>query len=87
MMEQSIVAQRLVYEGIQHAGGAVKVEITPEMMKMVNSSHRSMVAANKEANLETSDAQKKRIHKRKLHPIDDAVAEKKKLVEVQEEVS
>ena len=82
MMEQSIVAQRLVYEGIERAGGVVKVEITPEMMKMVKASHRSMVAAKKEANLETSEFQKKRIQKRKLKvSLDNAVAEKKKLVE------
>ena len=35
MLEESIVSQRIVYEGVHKAGSAEDVEITPEMLKTV----------------------------------------------------
>ena len=65
MLESTVVAQRLVYERIERAGGVTKVEVTPELVAKVKAAIRTMQAAKKDADKETSEAQKKRTEKRK----------------------
>ena len=82
MLESTVFAQRLVYEGIERAGGVTKVEVTPEMVAKVKAAHRTMEAAKKDADKETSEAQKKRIEKRKLQlSLNNVVAAKKNALE------
>ena len=66
MLESIAIAKSLVYEGIERAGGVTKVEVTPEMVAKVKAAHRTMQAAKKDADKETSEAQKKRTKKKKL---------------------
>ena len=47
MLKSTVVAQHLVYEGIERAGGVTKVEVTPEMVAKVKAAHRTMQAAKK----------------------------------------
>ena len=82
MLESTVFAQRLVYEGIERAGGVTKVEVTPEMVAKVKAAHRTMEAAKKDADKETSEAQKKRIEKRKLQlSLNNVAAAKKNALE------
>ena len=84
MLESTVVAQRSVYEGIERAGGVAKVEVTPEMVTKVKAAHRTMQAAKKDSDKETSDTQKKRIEKRKLQlqlSLNNVVAAKKNALE------
>ena len=65
MAEETIVAQRITYEGIHKAGGATKVNITGEMMKMVRNSHRLYAAEKKKKQEMQAERQKRIIEKRK----------------------
>ena len=56
MLESTVVAQRLVYEGIERVGGMTKVDVTPEMVAKVKAAHRTMQGAKKDADKETSEA-------------------------------
>ena len=49
MLESTVVAQRLVYEGTERVGGVTKVEVTSEMVAKVKASHRTMQTAKKDA--------------------------------------
>ena len=82
MLELTVVAQHLVYEGTERAGGVKKVEVIPEMVAKLKAAHRRMEAAEKDADKETSKAQKKRIGKRKsMLSLNNVVAAKKKALE------
>ena len=82
ILESTVVAQHLVYEGTERAGGVKKVEVIPEMIAKVKVAHRTMKAAEKDADKETSKAQKKRIGKRKLLlSLNNVNAAKKKALE------
>ena len=65
MLEETIVSQRIVYEGVQKAGGPTKIEVTPDMMKMVKNSHRTYTNAMSEKNKKQSEGQKRIAEKRK----------------------
>ena len=84
MLESIVVAQRLVYEGIERAGGVTKMEVTPEMVAKVKAAHRTIQATKKDSDKDTTDTQKKRIEKRKLQlqlSLNNVVAAKKKALE------
>ena len=79
MLESTLVAQHLIYEGMERAGGVKKVEVIPEMVAKLKAAHRTMEAAEKDTDKETSKAQKKRIGKRKsMLSLNNVVAAKKK---------
>ena len=79
MLESTVVAQHLIYEGMEMAGGVKKVEVIPEMVAKLKAAHRTMEAAEKDTDKETSKAQKKRIGKRKsMLSLNNVVAAKKK---------
>ena len=65
MLEETIVSQRIVYKGVHRSGGPTKVEITPEMLKMVGTSHRRYKAACTEKAKQQSEGQKRLAKKRK----------------------
>ena len=82
MLESTIVAQRLVYEGIRAEGGTTKVPITQEMEKMVSNAHRTFKAAREAAAKDSTEAQKRRIQKRKATTnLNSAIANKKAAVD------
>ena len=82
MLEESIVSQRIVYEGVHKAGSAEDVEITPEMLKAVKASHRTYKAAHEEKQKRQSAGQKRQLMKRKVTlELKNAVAKKKAAVD------
>ena len=82
MLEESIVSQRIVYEGVHKAGSAEDVEITPEMLKAVKASHRTYKAAHEEKQKRQSDGQKRQLMKRKVTlELKNAIAKKKAAVD------
>ena len=83
MLKETIVSQRLVYEGIHRTGGsATDVAITPEMLKMVKASHKRFKAAQEEKRRHQSEGQKRLAMKRKMTlDVKKAVASKKAIVE------
>ena len=89
MLEETIVSQRLAYEGVQKAGGPTKVEITDDLMKSVRYSHKRFAASNEEKKKRQSVAQKKIGEKRKATiELKEVVARKKAAVsEMQSEIS
>ena len=62
MLEETIVAQRIVFEGVHKAGCATNVEITPEMVK---TSYRTYSDASEEKKRNQSLSQKRVAEKRK----------------------
>jgi hypothetical protein len=89
MLGETVVAQRIVYEGIQKSGGPTNVEINVDMMKSVRASHKKYKVASDEKAKNQSQAQKKIIEKRKATlELKDVVAKKKAAVSVmQSEIS
>ena len=59
MLEETIISQRMVYEAVHNAGGAQKVEITPELVKMVRNLYKCYKAAVEENRKKQSDGQKR----------------------------
>ena len=87
MLESMVVAQRLVFEGTESAGGVTKVEVTLKMVAKLKAAHRTMQAAKKDPDKETSETQKKRIERRKLQlSLNNVVATKKKPLEDMQEM-
>ena len=89
MLGQTVVAQRIVYEGIQKSGGPTNVEMTSDLLKSVRASHKKYKAASDEKASLQSQAQKKIVEKRKAAlDFKDVVAKKKAAVSVmQSEIS
>ena len=82
MLEETIVSQRIVYEGVHRSGGPTTVEITPEMLKMVGTSHRRYKSACTEKAEQQSEGQKRLAEKRKAAIyMKNAVARKKAIVD------
>ena len=82
MLEESIVSQRIVYEGVHKAGSAEDVEIIPEMLKTVKASHRTYKAAHEEKQKRQSASQKRQLMKRKVTlELKNAIAKKKAAVD------
>ena len=82
MLEESIVSQRIVYEGVHKAGSAEDLEITPEMLKAVKALHRTYKAAHEEKQKKQSAGQKRQLMKRKVAlELKNAIAKKKAAVD------
>ena len=64
LLEKSVVAQRQVYDGINHSEGVLKVDIIKSMIKSVNISHSRYQEALKESRKKRSDAEKRNTEKR-----------------------
>ena len=58
LQEESVVAQRQVYDGIHNQGGVLNVDITKEMMRSVRVSHSRYTEALKEKRLKYSKEEK-----------------------------
>jgi len=88
MLEETIISQRIVHEGIQKAGGPTKVPITDDLLKTVRSAYKRFNAANLAKQKDQSAAQKKIIEKRKATvALKEVVAKKKAAVtQMQEEI-
>ena len=87
-LAHSIISQRIVYEAVSKAGAAVNVDITPDMIKAVQKSHKLYDIKQTEKQRSRSENQKKVLEKkRKTTELKKAVAEKKaKLDEMKEQV-
>ena len=82
MLEESIVSQRITYEGVHKAGSAEDVEITPEMFKAVKASHRTYKAAHEEKQKRQSAGQKRQLMKRKVTlELKNAIAKKRAAID------
>lgn len=64
MTEESLVAQRLVYDAVLRAGGVTKVEITKSMMQYVKSAHGRYVDAMDKKKLQNDEDAKQKQRKR-----------------------
>ena len=64
LQEESVVAQRQVYDGIHNQGGVLNVHITKEMMRSVRVSHSRYTEALKEKRLKYSVEEKRKAKKR-----------------------
>ena len=81
-MEKTVIAQRIVYEGIHRAGGPAQVNLTDELLRAVRNSHRQYIADQKKMEEQKSEGQKRLAAKRKATcDLNKAVAEKKKVVD------
>ena len=82
MLEETIVAQRIVYENVRKAGGPTHVIITPEMIKMVRNAHKQYDNDRKRKEASHSEGQKRLAAKRKAsNDLTKAVAEKKRVLD------
>ena len=77
MLTEIIVIQIIIYKTVQKKGGANKVSINPELMKMVKDSHRTHKHAYEEKK------QQKRVVKKRKATVDvqNSVANKKAVAE------
>ena len=83
---ESIVAQRIVYEGILKAGGVTQVDISSQMVKDVKGSHRRYNLSEEEKRKNQSEGQKKQAEKRKMTlELKKAVEEKKAKLDAMKE--
>lgn len=64
LTEESLVAQRLVYDAVLRAGGVTKVEITKSMMQYVKSAHGRYVDAMDKKKLQNDEDAKQKQRKR-----------------------
>ena len=82
MAEETVVAQRIVYEGVHKAGGPSNVEINGEMLKMVRNSHKLYEAERKKKQEKQSEGQKRIVEKRKATmELNTAVAKRKAVLD------
>ena len=65
MQEESVVAQRQVYDGIHASGGLLNININASLMSYVRSSHSTYEDALKKKQQEQSEKEKRRVEKRK----------------------
>ena len=63
--EESLVAQRVVYDAVRYAGGPLKVELTPNLMKSVAGSSRRYRLALESKQLDEARAAEQRKRKEK----------------------
>ena len=67
LQEESVVAQRQVYDGIHNQDGVLNVDITKEMMRSVRVSHSRYSEALKEKRLKYSEEEKRKAKKRSIN--------------------
>ena len=67
LQEESVVAQRQVYDRIHNQGGVLNVYITKEMMRSVRVSHSRYIEALKEKRLKYSKEEKRKAKKRSIN--------------------
>ena len=79
MKEQSLVAQRIVYEGVMTEGGPIKADINSAMMKSVRQASRRCRLALEENKQEQTEGEKKREERKRVtKEINEATPAKKK---------
>ena len=67
LQEESVVAERQVYDRIHNQGGVLHVDITKEMMRFVRVSHSRYIEALKEKILKYSEEEKRKTNKRSIN--------------------
>lgn len=77
LQEVSLVAQRIVYDSVQAAGGLTGVNIDKSMLQFVRSSHRTYQEALECKRKAASDEDKKTAAKRKAMAAVKVLMEKK----------
>ena len=82
MLEESIITERIVYQTLSKTGVPTKVIIDPELLKIVEDSHRQYATAQELKKQQQSEAQKRVQEKRKaIAGLKNAVGKKKAVVE------
>ena len=82
MKEQSLVAQRIVYEGVMTEGGPIKADINSVMMKSVKQASRRYRLALEENKQKQTEGEKKREERKRItKEINEATAAKKKALQ------
>ena len=77
MLKETIVSRRIVYEGVHRSRGPTKVEIPPEMLKMVGTSRRRYKSVCTEKTKQQSEGQKRKV----TIDMKNVVARKKEIVD------
>ena len=65
MNEESVVAQRQVYDAISAAGDVMSVQITPQLMSPAQSAHTSYIERLRQRKSEISEEERREAEKRK----------------------
>ena len=82
MKEESVVSQRIVYEGVMQEGGPLKVNINGRMLKFVRqASSESKLAGNENKKKQTEGKKRRQERKRISKEINEATATKEDAVE------
>ena len=82
MKEQSLVARRIVYEGVMTEGGPIKADINSVMMKSFKQSSRRYRLALEENKQKQTEGEKKREERKRItKEINEATAAKKKALQ------
>ena len=66
MKNESLVAQRIVFDGIQHDGGYLKVNISQDMLCYVRNSHKAYENAKEENGKRQTEAENQKVEKQRL---------------------
>ena len=66
MHEESVVAQRVVYDGVHDAGGIMSVNVTKAMMQSVHSARSRYDDALKRHREEATEEKKREAEKRRI---------------------
>ena len=62
--EESIVAQRIVFDGIQHDGGYLKVNISQDMLCYICNSHKAYENVREENRKRQTETQKQKLRRK-----------------------
>lgn len=82
LKEESLIAQRVVYDAVSHAGGVEKVEISHKMIQSVRSSHsRYREALESQKRMNAAAAQKCGEKKKRDLEVEELRNKKRKLLE------
>ena len=82
MKEQSLVAQRIVYEGVMNEGGPIKADINSNMIKSVRlASNRYTFALEENKQKQTEGEKRRQERKRITKEINEATASKKRALD------
>ena len=81
MKEQSLVAQRIVYEGVMNVGGPIKADINSNMIKSVRLDNRYKFALEENKQKQTEGEKRREEKKRITIQINEATAAKKRTLD------
>ena len=67
MKNESLVAQKIVFDGIQHDGGYLKVNIIQDMLRYVRNSRKAYENAEEENRKRQTEAENQKVQKKRLN--------------------